>query len=78
MTLFKKKKPRICAVCGYGIEERCGLKYKLRVKRYAPNGFYSIVSRNGVVCEACLKTLKELILEAKDGGLCREEKSTAA
>ena len=76
MIFFGKREPRVCSVCGSGLDNNCGLKYAYRAKRYAANGFYSVVPIKKVVCEPCLKALNEIILEARYGGLRREEKST--
>lgn len=78
MIFFGKRKPRVCAVCGCGLDENCGLKYTYRAKRYAPNGFYSVVPIKGAVCEPCLKALNAIILEARNGGLRGKEKLAAS
>lgn len=59
------KKPTRCYICGDKLDDNCGLKFKMRVKRYSPEGWWSVLPHRGLICEECLKTAKEIIAEKR-------------
>ena len=61
--MFGVKKDRKCSVCGNDIPSKCGLKYRMKVRRYTPDGWHCEMPKKGVVCEGCLNKLRKMILE---------------
>jgi hypothetical protein len=60
--LFEKK-PVQCCVCKKTLEDKCGFAYKMRVKRYTPDGYFCLMKKKGAVCEQCLIVARDMVRE---------------
>lgn len=60
---INRNKRSSCSICGEELEDKCGMKYKMNVKRYSPDGYFCVMPKKGVVCENCLKKLRKIVLE---------------
>lgn len=68
------KRQSKCSICDEDIPKGCGLKYRMKTKRYSVDGFYCNMPSNGVVCSKCLKTIKRMVLDYRLGELARKVK----
>ena len=71
--LFNRKQLR-CSICDEDIPKGCGLKYRMKTRRYAPDGFYCNMPIHGAVCYNCLKTIKKMVLDCRNVELARKVK----
>lgn len=61
--MFSMRMDKTCSICGGSVPDKCGLKYRMKVRRYSPDGWHCEMPKKGVVCEECLRKLKKMILE---------------
>lgn len=69
------KRQSKCSICDEDIPKGCGLRYRMKTKRYSVDGFYCNMPIHGVVCSKCLKAIKNLVLDYRHIEITKEVKA---